>query len=348
LPAALRLRPIEALRLTAGQRLAMPVRIERENCRGPVQLRLEDLPASVTAKCRAVPADANESQVEFRVAAGADNDDVVVRVEAQAAGARTQGTFRLTTVRRPLEAGKEIENSIGMRLGLIPAGKFLMGASPNEPGGVPGGAQREVKIPQAFYMGVYEVTQEEYLKIMGNTRSRFATQGVAKEKLTLTDTRRFPVENVAWGEAVAFCTALSGLPAEKRAQRVYQLPTEKEWEYACRAGDPSSTPYHFGPTLSAEEANISAKLGRPTTVGSYPPNNFGLYDMHGNVSEWCQEFYDRSVSAPRGKRNPENRHVVRGGSWLQGPEEARSDGRLPGPAGLSGHVGFRVVCRRAP
>jgi formylglycine-generating enzyme required for sulfatase activity len=249
----------------------------------------------------------------------------------------------------PAPAGKEVVNSLGMRLAPIPAGKFLMGAAAKEDGHSAGESpQHEVAITRPFYLGVYEVTQDEYRKVMATNPSRFSAQGRDREKVADQDTRRFPVENVSWDDAVEFCRRLSELPAERRAGRVYRLPTEAEWEYACRGGAPTSEPYHFGKTLTAAQANTGdAELGRTTSVGSYPPNGYGLHDMHGNVWEWCQDWrghYEAGpVSDPQG---PENgaRRILRSGSWLDPARTVRSARRNDrGPQYRTNYIGFRVL-----
>jgi formylglycine-generating enzyme required for sulfatase activity len=238
----------------------------------------------------------------------------------------------------------EILNSLGMKLVRIPAGKFLMGSPANEPDRYDDeGPQHEVEISQSFYVGVYEVTQEEYQKVMGTNPSWFSAQGGGKDQVANQDTRRFPVENVSWNDAVEFCRKLSDLPDEKRAGRVYHLPTEAEWEYACRGGARSSEPFHFGKTLSTDQANIDSRLGRTAAVGSYPANGYGLHDMHGNVWEWCQDWRGNYpggfVKDPTGPENGTSR-VLRGGSWFGEPRDARSAYRLGhGPASTTSASG---------
>src|SRR5262249_11502444 len=148
-----------------------------------------------------------------------------------------------------------------------------------------------------YYLGAFEVTQEQYQAVMGKAPSHFSRQGPGKlyvQMIADDDLKRFPVENVTWEEAVTFCRKLSALPEEKRLGRAYRLPTEAEWEHACRAGASASLPFHFGSQVSSTEANFfggepyggAAKgpyLSRTAPVGSYKPNAWGLYDMHGNV-----------------------------------------------------------------
>ena len=143
------------------------------------------------------------------------------------------------------------------------------------------GPQHSVTVPE-FWLGKYAVTQAQYQAVMGANLSRFTENGANR-----------PVEKVSWQEAVAFCEKLS-----QQTGRTYRLPSEAEWEYACRAG--TTTPFHFGATMTTDLANYNGNytygdgpkgmyLERTTEVGSFPPNAFGLYDMHGNVWEWCAD-----------------------------------------------------------
>jgi formylglycine-generating enzyme required for sulfatase activity len=231
-----------------------------------------------------------------------------------------------------------------MRLRLIPAGRFLMGSPPwEEHHSADEGPRHEVHIKNRFYAGVFPVTQGEYEAVTGRNPSRFARGRGGPDH---------PAAGVTWEAAMAFCAWLSRLPEERRAGRVYQLPTEAEWEYACRAG--TETPYAFGATLIPRLANIEGHVGRTTPVGSYPPNGFGLHDMHGNVWEWCNGYYydeEHYRTAPRPEsdliagRGPDPR-VVRGGCWASKAAKCRSADRyrLTAGAGVA-NVGFRVVWR---
>jgi formylglycine-generating enzyme required for sulfatase activity len=175
------------------------------------------------------------------------------------------------------------------------------------------------------------------------------------------DTQKFPVESLSWWEAVDFCLRLSDLPEEKKAGRKYRLPTEAEWEYACRAGTPSSMPFHFGRSLSSQQANFNGNysygnapkgdfLDRTTTVGTYEANAFGLHDMHGNVWEWCADWYDPHYYKRSPKQDPQgpedgNRRIVRGGSWYYNGCSCRAAQRFRIEPGFRGDgIGLRVVC----
>lgn len=162
------------------------------------------------------------------------------------------------------------------------------------------------------------------------------------------DTSRFPVETVSWENAVEFCRRLSALPDEKRHGRQYRLPTEAEWEYACRAG--SQTTFCFGD----EDAGLERYAwrdrnsgGRTHPVGRKKPNAWGLYDMHGNVSEWCQDayaLYGISPGSDAQQRASVRERVFRGGSWLMSGRACRSANRFCGTPWISGgDLGFRVA-----
>ena len=208
---------------------------------------------------------------------------------------------------------KEITNSIGMKLVLIPKGTFMMGSPESEKGRNENETQHEVTISKDYYLGVHEVTQAQYEKVIGKNPSHFQGAIVGNENADL------PVEQVSWDDAVAFCKKLSDLPEEKKAGRVYRLPTEAQWEYACRAG--SKTAYSFDDEeglLPVYGWFIRNSSQRTHTVGLLEPNAWGLYDMHGNVWEWCSDWHEEypkgAVSDPSGPREGSGR-VSRGGGW---------------------------------
>jgi uncharacterized protein (TIGR02996 family) len=243
--------------------------------------------------------------------------------------------------------------SIGMQLALIPAGTYLMGAPPDEQGHFPNETpQHEVTITQAFYLGLYPVTQRDYQTVMGSNPSLFQSQNA--------DRLNHPVENVSWEDAVEFCHRLSRLPDEWAAGRVYRLPTEAEWEHACRAG--GTSPFTWGDTACSTQANFAGRspygnaaegpyLERTSSVGSYPPNAFGLFDMHGNVWEWCNDWYQSDYyrhsphEDPPGPDSGET-HTLRGGSWFIVGRGCRCAERCytdEAPTRRPGSVGFRVA-----
>jgi len=214
-----------------------------------------------------------------------------------------------------------------MEFKLIPAGTFTMGE---------GDEAHEVTLTRPFKMGVHEVTQAQYEQVMGNNPSKF-------------NAAENPVEMMSWDDAVEFCRRLSELPSEKAVGNIYRLPTEAEWEYACRAG--TATKYSFGDDGSdlGDYAWYDSNSGSKThPVGGKQPNAWGLYDMHGNVWEWCQDWYGDyptgAVTDPSGPASGRGR-VRRGGGWSSFAEQCRSAFRIRlSPANRNPSNGFRVVC----
>jgi formylglycine-generating enzyme required for sulfatase activity len=230
----------------------------------------------------------------------------------------------------------DLGNNVKLDMVLIPAGKFLMGSKknavdpfsnikveqPNE-NELP---QHEVTLTKPYYMGKYEVTQEQWFEIMG-------------ENPSYNKGRKLPVTDVSWKDCQEFIKKLN-----TKTNGGYRLPTEAEWDYACRAG--TTTAYSFGDEITPKNANYkNSKIAKPVEVGGYKPNAFGLYDMHGNVDEWCEDWlggYDKeNVTDPK---EPQQRmdkisetqivqhriqteHVVRGGSFLSDGWSARSSKR---------------------
>jgi formylglycine-generating enzyme required for sulfatase activity len=237
---------------------------------------------------------------------------------------------------------KEITNSIGIKLVLIPNGTFMMGSPIEEEGRYDNEMQHKVTISKDYYLGVTEVTQGQYEKLMGTNPSKFQKQVIFNK-----DSSMYPVEKVTWEDAVSFCKRLSELPDEKTAGRVYRLPTEAEWEYACRAE--SETAFHFGGSskLSDDFAWFGNSNKQTHPVGQKKPNAWGLYDMHGNVFEWCSDWFNEypkgAVSDPTGPKEGVLR-VFRGGGWEFGATSGRSATRFfTAPLGRGDWIGFRVA-----
>jgi eukaryotic-like serine/threonine-protein kinase len=240
-----------------------------------------------------------------------------------------------------------LDNDVNLNMVKIPGGKFVMGSPESEKDRQEDESpQHQVTVPE-FYLGQTLVTQAQYQAIMGNNPSNFK----GNDKL--------PVESVSWLDAVAFCEGLS-----QKTNRTYRLPSEAEWEYACRAG--TNTPYAFGETIKPSVVNYNGKYPyggadkgkyrqKTTPVGSFPPNLFGLYDMHGNLWEWClDEYTDNYNGAPdNGSANGDTisldenkKRVLRGGAWFNYAQYCRSGNRRD-YATSSARVdffGFRVVC----
>lgn len=248
---------------------------------------------------------------------------------------KAQASLPVAGMQLTLNLGK----GVTMKLVCIPAGTFMMGSPKSEKNrSSDESPQHAVTISKPFYMGACEVTQEQYQAVMGKNPSNF--KGANN-----------PVEQVSWNDAVAFCQALS----RKTGKRV-QLPTEAQWEYACRAG--TTTPFHTGETISTDQANYdgnftygNGKKGeyrkRTIRVGSFKPNAFGLYDMHGNVWEWCSDWYGKYANANianlQGSTSWSLR-VLRGGSWIYNPGRCRSAIRYRFiPDYRYDYIGFRVV-----
>ena len=268
-------------------------------------------------------------------------------------------SHRLDAADKKLAADR-ITNSIEMKFVRIPAGEFLMGSAETDPGArddeMP---QHRVRISQPFYLGVYEVTQAEFEGLMKTNPSSFTRKALLKDAPADLDCSRLPVDNVTWYAAIELCRRLSNLPTEKKAGRVYRLPTEAEWEYACRGG--TKTVFHYGNSLSSTQANFngihpfgdakkSRFLNRTTTVGSYKPNAFGLYDMHGNLHEWCMDKFGREYYRDSPREDPKGPSkgtspVIRGGDWYSDGRDCRSAFRYADiPEGRFYALGMRVVC----
>jgi formylglycine-generating enzyme required for sulfatase activity len=217
-----------------------------------------------------------------------------------------------------------------------------------------------VEITRPFFLGTSPVTQHEYEQVMGTNPSYFSKTGLGKDHINAMDTARFPVESVSWEDAYDFCVTLSRVFEELASGFTYRLPTEAEWEFACRAGAFSSTHFHFGDSLSRAEANFKRPFPQKglcvigtAPVGSYPANAFGLLDMHGNVWEWCLDWYDENYYKHTPTSDPHGpdagaRRVVRGGGWNESANACSSPMRI-GDYPDHGDIdtGFRVCCSQA-
>ncbi|TES90079.1 MAG: hypothetical protein E3J94_05540 [Desulfobacteraceae bacterium] len=235
-----------------------------------------------------------------------------------------------------------ITNSIGMKFVSIPAGTFMMGSPSDEPGRDNDERQHRVTLSKGFYMQATEVTQGQWQSIMGNNPSYFENCG-----------DNCPVEKVSWNDCQDFIRRLN----QKEGTNKYRLPTEAEWEYACRAG--STTPFYTGTCISTDQANYDGDYSMPgcprgedrektVRAGSFQPNLWVLYDMHGNVWEWCQDWYGDyptgQVTDPKGPSYGDSR-VIRGGGWFNDARYCGSAYRSRNDPDIRGHygLGFRVA-----
>ena len=282
-----------------------------------LQARFEERAAHWYAQARPQLEELKRALAEKRIA------DVAARttpsgtpvVLAPAGGGTTSGR----------ELTLDLGNKVTMKLVLIPAGKFLMGSPETEKGRSKDEAQHEVTISKPFHLGVTEVTQEQYETVMGNNPSAF------KGKTN-------PVENVSWNDAVEFCKKVSA-----KTGKTVRLPTEAEWEYACRAGTAGQ---HAG--KSDGMGWLEGNSGKSThSVGQKQANAWGLYDMHGNVWEWCEDGYGEypagAANDPKGLPTGTDR-VLRGGSWGNSSQDCRSARRFRfAPVHRYYRLGFRVA-----
>ncbi len=248
---------------------------------------------------------------------------------------------------------EDLGNDALLEMVAIPGGQFLMGSPENEPERSNDESPQHTVIIQPFYMGKFPVTQAQWQ----------AVAALPKVKIDLNpDPSSFkganrPVEKVSWDDTIEFCARLT-----KKTGKPYRLPSEAEWEYACRAG--TTTPFHFGETITTDLANYNGNYTygsgpkgeyreQTTEVGKFPPNAFGLYDMHGNIWEWCQDaWHDSYEGAPADgtawmSENDNNSRLLRGGSWNDNPRSCRSAVRnWLARVSWDYLVGFRVVVAR--
>jgi len=245
----------------------------------------------------------------------------------------------------------------GVKFCWCPPGKFTMGSPPSEPERRPDEGQIEVTLTKGFWMGKYEATQGQWKRVVGKLPGELTAE--------LGEGDDLPVGNVNYEEAEAFCAKLTELgrkTGDLPKGWIMRLPTEAQWEYACRAGTKTATA--FGDKLSSKQANFQGKpyngaeegpsLKRAAKVGSYPANAWGLHDMHGNILEWCRDWYhvklpggtDPDLSAVKGTKNRDGTYsrVRRGGAWCDDGWPCRSAFRLKyEPQRRYDHIGFRVA-----
>ena len=264
------------------------------------------------------------------------------RTPTNAQEAQTLQKNKAAELNVPIEKTVTMDANVTMDFVFIPAGKFHMG-SPRDVAKSEGDEEpmHQVNITKGFYMGKYEVTQKQYLAIMKYHKG----MNFIGDQL--------PVDNLEWYQAGTFIEKLA-----QNTKLKFRLPTEAEWEYACRAG--TETAFYTGKTISPDQANYDCDetyMGGPQgspydetrEVGSYPANPFGLYDMSGNIWEWCSDWYDDNYYNFSPENDPQGPHkggkkVIRGGSWNEGPDTLRSSDRKGrDPKSDRKSVGFRVV-----
>jgi formylglycine-generating enzyme len=216
-----------------------------------------------------------------------------------------------------------VTNSLGMKFVWIPPGIFVMGSPKEEKERNDDEAQHKVTLTKGFYMGMHLVTQEQWQAVMDDNPSQFKGE------------KNLPVDNVSWNDCQGFIKKL-----RDKDKKPYRLPTEAEWEYSCRAG--TTTPYYFGETISTDQVNYNGngvygngkkgvRRGKTTPVGSFPANAWGLHDMHGNLWQWCQDWYgdypQKDVVDPQGPAAGIG-VTQRSGSWGHNPQICRSANRI--------------------
>jgi formylglycine-generating enzyme required for sulfatase activity len=239
------------------------------------------------------------------------------------------------------EAGKTFTNSVGMKFVYIPPGTFMMGSPPDEPSRDHDETPHRVTLTRGFYVQTTEVTQGQWKAVMGNNPSTFKDCG-----------DNCPVESVSWQDVQKFIRELNHMEGTDR----YRLPSEAEWEYACRAG--TNTPYFFGQAISRDQVNYDGKIPLSSTAKgryrkrmlpavAFAPNAWGLYNMHTDVWEWCQDWFGRYPPGPvtdPARRSAGMVRVVRGGRWFFHDRLCRSADRGMLPMDYRSHnVGFRLA-----
>jgi eukaryotic-like serine/threonine-protein kinase len=239
------------------------------------------------------------------------------------------GVFEQKYKRTAKKFTEELIDGINLETVRIPDGKFFMGSPLSDKNSI----YNEIPIHEVsvgnIYMGRYPITQEQYIALMGQNPSEFRGD-------------KLPVEHVSREDAQIFCLKLS-----QKFKRKYRLPSEAEWEYACRAE--TTTPFYFGEAISDKFVNYNKSAGKTSIVGTFPANNFGLQDMHGNVWEWCEDnWHENYKEAPANGRvwhnGKDTAQILRGGSWDHDFKYCRSAFRGTHYLDkLPGYNGFRVV-----
>ena len=284
------------------------------------------LASTADVKAAVAPAIPNPKPAEIMPATG----DLLVAPFKEAKAKEVQKSV-VKSLQKEIKENADLGKGIKLDLVLIPAGKFMMGSPVSETGRDNNETQHEVTLTKPYYMGKYEVTQEQWEGVMGENRSQ-----VKGTKLPVTD--------VSWEDCQEFIQKLNA-----KTNGGYRLPTEAEWEYACRAG--TTTAYSFGDKITPKDANYNdskiAKIGKPVAVENYKPNAFGLYDMHGNVWEWCEDWYANYPAGagtdPKGPATGIGR-VLRSGSFNFFESTARSSFRYDfTPTDRYFNAGFRLA-----
>ncbi len=372
---------VPEITLQAGQSRRVRIQITRKQYDGEIQLWQEGSIRGVEVTLHSIPARAEHVEIQLSADRSAPAQTHTLRLLAMGENAlRAESLIQVAV--KPASAGNV--SSIGLELVRIPAGKFIMGSPAEEEHRYLDEVQHEVEISQPFYMSAHEITVGQFRQFVEETRYTTEAEkdgegGWGFNKATgrlegrnpkynwtnvgWAQGENHPVVNVTWSDAQAFCTWLSN-----KEGRTFRLPTEAEWEYACRAQ--SALPFASGsePATLHRHANIAdLSLKRPlgeeyptwdyadfddgfaftAPVGSFKPNAFGLYDMHGNVWEWCEDWHgEYNVKPNRDPRGPEigTERMVRGGSFCNGARYARAAHRTwNNPSHRGNDLGFRVV-----
>ncbi len=288
----------------------------------------------------------------------------LIRFEFETVQVDERGKISQRETRSAEQFVEDLGNGVVLEMVRIPGGEFVMGSPENEEGrdwyknwrealgNVNVEQQHRVRVPE-FFFGKFAVTQEQWKRVAALPKVQ---RDLEPDPANFKGPKR-PIECISWDDAQEFCARLS-----KATGKTYRLPSEAEWEYACRAG--TTTPFYFGETITPDLVNYNGnstygkgskgKYREQTTdVGSFPPNAFGLYDMHGNVWEWCEdEWHDSYEGAPTDgsawkslQKGEQSLRLLRGGSWMRGPRNCRSANRDWLDRGrLNRFSGFRVAC----